>query len=383
MDFGFSAEQLRFRREVADFCLSRPKYQLVDTAEEWFYSPEYYRDLVAKGWIGLHWPRQYGGQGRNWLETVILNEELAYHGAPLGDLYYATIDLFGDFCLAHGSEQQRRNYLPRVTGGEIRAARAYTEPDAGYDLAVIETYARADGDDYVINGRKRFITGANVADYLFLLARTDRDAVKGKGISMFAVDTTTPGLTVTPLWSVAMRTNEVFLDDVRVPQEALLGEKGQALEYIDQDPHFRYEISLGSGLGEMRRTFNRLVRYVKKDEQRHLGENRQIRYRLADVAIDIQVMRLMTYRVAWMRSEGLVPQCEVYMQKICQAQLEQRMPEAAMEIFGLLGQIGIGSGYAPMRGMMAIRSSASLLSFLPGSSEILRTAIATKHLGLP
>ena len=122
MDFGVSEEQLRFRQEVADFCLSRSKYGLVDPTEEWIYSHEYYRDVDAKGWIGLHWPRHYGGQGRNWLETVILNEELGYHGAPLDDLYYATIDLFADFCLAHGSEQQRRNYLPRITSGEIRAA---------------------------------------------------------------------------------------------------------------------------------------------------------------------------------------------------------------------------------------------------------------------
>ena len=189
MNFGLSEEQLKFRQEVTDFCLKAPRYKPADPTEESFFSPEYWRDLAARGWIGLHWPRQYGGQGRSWVELAIFNEQMGYHRAPIGDIHYGTVGLFGDFCCSHGTEEQKRDYLTRIARGEIRFARAYTEPEAGYDLASIQTYARANGGDYIISGHKHFITGANVADYLFLLARTDLDAPKGKGISFFIVDT--------------------------------------------------------------------------------------------------------------------------------------------------------------------------------------------------
>lgn len=383
MNFGFSEEQLRFRQEVTDFCLKAPRYKLVDPTEESFFSPEYWRDLAARGWIGLHWPKQYGGQGCNWVELAIFNEQMGYHRAPIGDIHYGTVGLFGDFCCSYGTEEQKRDYLPRIARGEIRFARAYTEPEAGYDLASIQTYARADGGDYIISGHKHFITGANVADYLFLMARTDLDAPKGKGVSFFIVDTKTPGVTVSPMWSVALRTNEVFLDDVRVPGENLIGEKGWAFEYIDKDPHFRYETSLGFDLGSTCRLFERVVRYVKEEDKQGLSKSAQVRQRLAEIAVLVEVSRLMTYRVAWMRSEGLSPQYEVYLQKFCQSELDQRLANITTEILGLLGQLDMGSKNAPLRGMTPIYLRVSLISYLPGGPEILRNAIARKGLGLP
>jgi len=382
MDLGLSEEQLKFRQEVADFCLKSPRYRLVDPTEESFYSPEYYRDLAGRGWIGLHWPKRYGGQGRDWMELVIFNEQMGYQRAPIGDTYYGTVGLFGDFCCSYGTEQQKRDYLPRIARAEIRFARAYTEPDAGYDLAALKTSARADGSDYILNGQKRFITGANVADYLFLIARTDPDSPKEEGISFFIVDTKTPGITVTPIWSVAMRTNDVFLDNVRVPEENLIGDKGRAFEYIDKDPHFRYETSLGFDLGNTCRTFERVVRYVKEENKEALSQKAEVRQRLAEIAIDIEISRLMTYRVAKMRSKGLLPQYEIYVQKICQAALEQKLANTALDMLGLSGQLEMGSKYAPLRGMMPLNLRTSLISFLPGSPEILRNSIARKRLGL-
>jgi hypothetical protein len=383
MDFSLDEERLRFKQEVADFCLRAPRYRLVDPTEESFFSPEYYRDLATRGWIGLHWPREYGGQGRSWMDLVVFNERMGYHRAPIGDIYYGTVGLFGDFCASYGSERHKKDYLPRIARGEIRFARAYTEPDAGYDLASIRTYARPAGDDYVITGQKRFITGANVADYLFLMARTELHTRSCKGLSFFIVDTKTPGITVSPIWSIAMRTNDVFLDNVRVPGENLIGEKGEALEYIDKDPHFRYETSLGFDLGSICRTFERFVLYVKENNERSLSQRAEVRQGLAEIAIDIEVSRLMTYRVAWMRSQGLSPQYEIYVQKLCQAMAEQRLANAVTEMLGLSGQLEMGSKYTPLRGMMLFSLRASLLSFLPGSAEILRNSIATKRLGLP
>jgi alkylation response protein AidB-like acyl-CoA dehydrogenase len=382
MKFGFSEEQLRFREEVRDFCLKTPRYKLANPMEESFYSPEYYRDVAAKGWIGLQWPKQYGGQGRSWVETALFNEEMGYHRAPLGDLYYQTVGLFGDFCCSYGTERQKKDYLPRIARGEIKVARGYTEPNAGYDLASMETYARPDGDDYIINGHKRFITGANVADHVFLMARTDPDAPKEKGISFFVVDLKTPGISVSPVWTIALRTNDVFFDNVRVPGENMVGEKNRAFEYIDKDPHFRYETSLGLALGDTRRTFERFVRYVKEEDKR-LSQSPQVRQKLAEIATEIEILRLMTYRVAWMRSAGLSPKYEIYMEKFCEAETSQKLTSIAMEILGLFGQLEIGSKHAPLRGIMPIYSRTALISFLPGSPEILRNAIAQKALGLP
>jgi alkylation response protein AidB-like acyl-CoA dehydrogenase len=379
--FGFSEEQLRFREEVRDFCLKAPRYKLANPMEESFYSPEYYRDVAAKGWIGLQWPKQYGGQGRSWVETALFNEEMGYHRAPLGDLYYQTVGLFGDFCCEYGTEQQKKDYLPRIARGEIKVARGYTEPDAGFDLAVLKTCAKTDGNDYIINGHKRFITGANVADYVFLMARTDLDAPKEKGISFFVVDMKTPGISVSPIWTVALRTNDVFFDNVRVPGENMIGEKNQAFEYIDRNPHFRYETSLGLALGNTQRNFERFLQYVKDDDER-LSKSPQARQGLAEIAIEIEILRLMTYRVAWMRDKGLLPDYEIYMEKFCEAESEQRLVKIALEILGLFGQLEIGSKYAPLRGIMSIYSRTSLISFLPGSPEILRNAIAKKALGL-
>ena len=382
MKFGFSEEQLRFREEVREFCLKTPRYKLANPMEESFYSPEYYRDVAAKGWIGLQWPKQYGGQGRSWVETALFNEEMGYHRAPLGDLYYQTVGLFGDFCCSYGTERQKKDYLPRIARGEIKVARGYTEPNAGYDLASMETYARPDGDNYIINGHKRFITGANVADHVFLMARTDLDAPKEKGISFFVVDLKTPGISVSPVWTIALRTNDVFFDNVRVPGENMVGEKNRAFEYIDKDPHFRYETSLGLALGDMRRTFERFVRYVKEEDKR-LSQSPQVRQKLAEIATEIEILRLMTYRVAWMRSAGLSPKYEIYMEKFCEAETSQKLTSIAMEILGLFGQLEIGSKHAPLRGIMPIYSRTALISFLPGSPEILRNAIAQKALGLP
>jgi len=382
MDFGFTEEQQRFREEIADFCRNTPRYPLADLFEEAFFSPEYYRALAARGWIGLHWPREYGGQGRTWVDLAIFNEEMGYRATPIGEIYYGTVGLFGDFCCAHGSEEQKRKYLPRIASGDIRFARAYTEPDAGYDLASIQTVATADGDDYVINGHKHYTTGANVADYLLLMARTEPDAPKEKGLSFFIVDRRSPGLSVSPMWSVAMRVNEVFLEDVRVPGENLIGERGRAFQYMDEDPHFRYETSLGYDLGGARRLFERLVRAVREDSSLDARQRLGARHKLADIAVDLEMARLVTYRVAWMRMAGLLPRHEVYVQKLFQGELDQKLARVGAEVFGLRGILDMGANYAPLRGVMAVHLRAGLVTILPGSHQVLRNNIARKTLGL-
>jgi hypothetical protein len=385
MDFSFTEEQTRFRQEVVDFCQTMPQYMrsIVDPSIDPFYSPEFYRAAASKGLIGLHWPAKYGGQGRTWIEEAIFNEERAYNGTPFGPLHYGSVSLLGDFCLAYGTEEQKREYLPRIAKGEMQVARGFTEPDAGHDLASLQTSAVADGEDYIINGQKCYSTGAHLADYIFILARTDPNVPKEEGISLFIVDMNTPGVSVSPIWTVALRTNNVFFDSVRVPGRNLIGERSRGFEYIDKDPHFRYEMDLGVYAGDTRRVFHLLIQHLKEAEDRRLAKDPLVRQKLADMAVDIQVLRWMTYRVAWMRSVGSFPNHEVFMLKLFEGESQQRMYSIASEVLGLRGQLEMGSKHAPAGGLIAVFRGYSLIATLPGSPETLRNGIASRALGLP
>lgn len=351
------------------------------------YAPDFYRKLADRGWIGLNWPREYGGQGRSWIETTIFHEEIGHSGAPIGPaLYCTTVGLFGNILLRYGSERQKHEYLPRITAGEMRVARGFTEPGAGHDLAAVETRAVADGDDYIIDGQKCFISSANVADHIFLMARTSPDRPKDEGITLFIIDINAPGITVRPLWTMAgFRTNEVFLDGVRVNKRDVIGEENRGWQHLNEDPFFRYVMIIGEPLGELRRVFDVLVWYAKElsGRQPSPGSDPLVRQRLAGLATEIEVLRLITYYAAYLRDKGLTGGCQPYMVKMFEGELWQRLSDFGMDLLGLLGPLGGASKHAFLYGMMEVLSRSSVLMLLPGSSEILRNAIAIEGLGLP
>ena len=236
MNFRFSPDEERFRQEVRAFLdkeVTEGVLQEIDSGQGFGpHSWELLRKLGAKGWLTPSWPKEYGGLGLSHIYRFIIQEELDYYGGLfIGRSTGASIA--GPTILLYGSEEQKKEYLPRIARGEIEFALGYTEPQAGSDLAALEIRAVEDGEDYVMNGQKCFNTRSHFAQYHWLAARTDPNAPRHRGISLFIVDLSSPGITIRPMWTVGgTRTNEVFYDSVRVPKGNLVGEKNRGFYHI-------------------------------------------------------------------------------------------------------------------------------------------------------
>lgn len=389
-DFRFSAQQEGFREEVRDFLRK-------ELAEEYIrnlglrlpaylaYSPEFTRKLVQKGWLGLGWPKEYGGQGRPYMEQLVFSEELGYQGAPVG-YHFLAETIAGPTLMKVGSPEQKKEYLPRILAGEITFCLGYTEPGAGSDLASLQTSAVARGDGYVINGQKMFITLAQHAHYCLLAARTNPDAPKHRGISLFIVDMKNTGITVRPASAIGdMVVNDLFFDDVRVPGTALVGEEDQGWNYVGIALDYERAYSAAAA-SYLRRTFDGLFEYARetKCNGQTVSKEPRVRSKLAQLAIDLEVGRILGYRVAWQLEKGNVPFHEASIGKVFTSELERRLTCIGMEITGLHGQLKEGSPWAPINGIM---ERACQLSFMVtiggGTSEIQRSIIAIMGLGLP
>src|SRR5215470_9972520 len=229
MDFALTPEQQTFRQEIRDFLAQEVSPNAV-VEDGWIvgFSREFSLKLGARGWIGLTWPKQYGGQARSYLDRVILTEELLRAGAPVAAHWLGDRQV-GPALLAYGSEEQKAETLPRLTRGEIVFCLGMSEPGAGSDLASLRTKAVEEGDHFVLTGQKIWTSFAHVADYAYLVARTDPNAPKHKGISEFLIDMKLPGVTVRPLVDMTgeHHFNEVFFEHVRVPKRWLIGQQNR------------------------------------------------------------------------------------------------------------------------------------------------------------
>ena len=217
MDFTFTPEQEAFRAEVRAFLRDQlpPDWVGADNAlddDAFEFGREFLRKLAPKNWIAPAWPKEYGGLGLGLWEQVVFNEEMAYRRAPLINM--AAVGYLGPTIMMYGSEEQKRQHLPGITSGEVQWCQGYSEPGSGSDLASLQTRAVQDGDDFIISGQKIWTSQAHYADWMFMLARTDPDAPKHKGISYFLLDMKSPGVTVRPLVNMANQHgfNEVFFD---------------------------------------------------------------------------------------------------------------------------------------------------------------------------
>lgn len=394
MDFRFSAEEEAFRREVREFLDSEipERWRELgygvweETDESWAITKAWNRKLGEKGWLALSWPKEYGGQARSLIEQLILDEEMAYHGTPTGIETVMTIGWVCPTIMIFGTEEQKRDYLPRAAKGDIVFCLGYSEPGAGSDLAGVQTRAVEDGDVYVVNGQKIFTTVAHRADYCWLAARTDPDAPKHKGISMFVVDMKTPGITVRPLINMLgfHSFNEVFFDDVRVPKENLVGEKDRGWYQLAVALDFeRSGVGMPAGA---KRTLEELVEYCKETQcnGEPLARDPVIRHKLSERAVEIEVNRLICYRITWMQSKGIIANYEASMGKLFSSELLYRLANTGMQILGLQGQLDRGSKWAPLRGKIAREYlSSHSIGIGAGTSEIQRNIIAMRGLGLP
>ncbi len=388
MDFSFTEEEERFRAEVRAFLdqeVTEEFHQELEERGETEFSREFTKKLAQKGWLAMAWPKEYGGGGATMMEQLIFSEEIGYHHAPTGG-HRQGINLIGPCLIVHGTEEQKREYLPAITAGEVVWCQGFSEPNAGSDLASLQCRAVEDGDYYVIDGQKTWTTNAHRADWCHLLARTDPDAPRHRGISYFLIDMKSPGISVRPLINMLASHdfNEVFLDGVRVPKENILGEKNRGW-YVSQTTlsFERSGIAIPAGA---KRNLELLVEYAKETKRNGapLAQDPIVRHKLAEMAVDIEVNRMIAYRVAWMQHQGLIPVYEASMSKLFGTELIKRLGDIGMQILGLFGPLERGSRWAPLRGRIARACQFSLGGTIAmGSSEIMKNIIATRGLELP
>ena len=391
MEFRFTPEQEVLRQQLREFF----KQELPDdrqlsedevgSEEEWQFLRQFQKKLASRGWLVPHWPKQYGGADLGIMEQVIMREETAYHRAPLLDIF--GVNMLGPVLMMFGSEEQKREYLPGIASAEVTWCQGYSEPEAGSDLASLQTRAVRDGDDYVINGQKIWTTNAHRAEWMFMLARTDPEAPKHKGISFLIAPMNSPGITVQPLINMTDRHgfNEVFFEDVRVPAKGLVGEENRGW-YVGAALLDFERSSIGNAAAS-RRSLDELVRYCREESGNGkplIGEA-IVRNRLAEIAIETEMARFLSYRVASIQARGEVPNMEASVAKVYNSELSQRLAGTGVEIMGLYGQVRPESKkWARLRGEFTMSYMMTLgISIAGGTSEIMRNIIAQRGLGLP
>ncbi|MFN8624410.1 MAG: acyl-CoA dehydrogenase family protein [Candidatus Binatia bacterium] len=386
MDFHFTPEQEAFRREIRKFLDQHVTPEIHaeydDNHTPGPLSKALLRQIAAQGWLGVGWPKEYGGQGRSMIEQLAFYEELDREHVYYGDL---TITSLAMALIRIGSEAQKKEYLPRILRGELSICLGYTEPGAGSDLASLKTRAVRDGDVYVVNGQKVYTTGAHYSSHIWLLARTDPQATKHKGVSLFLFPLDTPGITVRPLYTMeGIRTNEVFFEDVRVPAACMVGKENTG--FYGAAVALDYErVFMGRPHGA-RRALDQLIGFCKTFvvDGQPLFEQPIVQDRLVRFHIDVERLRLLNFRVAWMIEKGLVPTAEASAQKVLASELTQRITDEALQLMGPYGQLRRESPHAPAHGAL---QQAWLLSIMQrfggGTNEIQRDIIAQRGLGLP
>ncbi len=384
MDFRLGAKSDAFREEVRTFVAEHVDDDLVErahtsgTMHDW----DVHRALGARGWIAASWPAEYGGQERDPYEMTALKDELRLAGVPQDGLGNTMIVAN---TLRHvGTEEQKRRFLRPALAGEYIFALGYSEPDSGSDVAAAKTRAVRDGEEWVINGQKMFTTLAHEAAYVFLLARTNVDVPKHKGLTIFIVPLHAPGVDIQPVHTLGgERTNITFYTDVRIPDSLRVGAVDGGWDVMTVALTFERG---GMGLTEAHRLWERTVAWARgaTREGRPVIEDPFVRERLANMAIDNEVAKLLAYRVSWVAATGGLPGVEGSMHKLWYA---ERLNAAASELLDMLadeGVVGHGEASAPVDG--AVESTyrhAPVTTIYGGSSEVQRSIIAERGLGLP
>ncbi len=394
MDFRFSEDEEAFRGEVRRWLREEIPQRWTEldpgiweeTEESWVLAREFQRKLGQKGWLAPAFPREYGGLELSHMKRLVLAEELAYSRAPVSVEVEITVNWVAPSIMLFGSKQQKKEYLTRIAKGDVIFCLGYSEPNAGSDLASLQTRAVGDGDDYVINGQKTWCSYGHLADYCWLAARTDPDAPKHKGISIFIVDMNTPGISTRPLMNVLNRHsfNEVFFDDVRIPKENLVGQKNNGWYQLVIALDFERS-SIGYAAANQQ-IIEELVRYAKETTRNGepLASNALIRNELAQLAVENEVARMMAYRIAWMFSRGIHPSYESSMSMIFVSELMRRTANAGMRILGHYGELDRDSKWAVMQArIMRMCLSSLSIGVGGGSNEIQRNIIAMRGLALP
>ncbi len=388
MDFAFTEEQNTLRQEVRSFLEGEIERGLWKPGcDAWIqgYDPAFTKRIAQRGWIGLTWPKKYGGQGRSFVDRLVVTEEMLRYGAPAACHWFADRQIGGSI-LSYGSEEQKRELLPKIMAGELYVGLGMSEPESGSDLASLKTRAVEDGDEYVINGQKTWTSGASFMSCIDLFARTDMDAPKHRGISEFLIPMDLSGISRIPMIDITGTEawNDIFFDNVRVPKRCMIGQKNRGFYQVIEQ--LAYERGGMERLMGNYALFDAIVKFVKETEcdGKALSRDAIVRYKLAQLQVEFEVGKLLMYKVASVMDEGRPPTVEAAVSKSYATAFEQRLANTAMELLGPYGVLQAGSKRAPIGGLASHSYLGSKgYSLQAGSREILKNIIATRGLGLP
>jgi alkylation response protein AidB-like acyl-CoA dehydrogenase len=390
MDFEFSVEQQGFLAEVEAFLDAHEDPDVMDPTRENMAQicdtparRAFMAEVGAKGWLGMTWPKEYGGSEGDGVYEYLLNEALARRGAPqIGK----GVGIIGKTLIRHGSEKLKAEFLPKILRNEVEFAVGYSEPNAGSDAANMQLRATRDGDGWRLDGQKTWTTSAHFAEWYWVGARTDPDAPKHHGITLFLVPLDDPGLTIRPIWTMGdERTNEVFFDDVFVHDDYRVGELNRGFQYIAQALDLeRFTMFTYSQIAERLRVLVDHVRTAAVDG-RPLRNDPVVRQRIARLVTEGEVARVLGLRFVHESAKGGdPPRAEASEYKLFATELSKRVADASMDIGGPGSQLRVGTDEAPMAGRAESTYRYTVIDTIGGgTSEVQKNIIATRKLGLP
>jgi acyl-CoA dehydrogenase len=382
MEFELSKEQQEIQKAVRDFVKGEFKKDVIhDLLKKHAYPEGIWKKAADLGFIGIHFPEEYSGQGLGVMEKILVCEELCRGDSTVG-LCAAIADFASELVLHFGNEEQRQKWLPKVSEGQILSCGAFTEPDHGSDITSVETTAIKDGDEWVVNGTKTFITNSGpYAGFYNVLCRTDPEATPPhRGLSVILVEADRPGVSSADIGEkmgiTLTHTAEVNFKDVRVPLSNLVGKENRGfyhvLEFFDESRILVAAQALGTAQG----AFDRALAYVKQREQfgQKIAAFQVTQHKLADMATKIELARLITYKAAWNFDQGRIDPKLTSMAKMYAARIAVEVADEAIQLLG-------GYGYMAEYDVERFYRDAKITEIYEGTKEIQKNTIASVILG--
>jgi acyl-CoA dehydrogenase len=374
MDFTLTSEQEMLRNSLRKFLQKEcPRDYIRECDEQERYPRELFEKMAPLGWLGLAIPPEYGGSGGKAVDLVLFVEELARHFEAAANIYYTTIIIAVDNILHFGTEDQKNELLPKIAGGELRFAFSLSEPNSGTDAASLVCAAVPDGDNFLINGQKIFCSCAQVADYILLMARTDKQR-KHKGITMFMLDPKTSGVTLRNIRKLGLKPmdlSEIFLDNVVIPKGRLIGKVNEGWTNVLATLEFERCVLTAVNCGAAQAATDMALAYAKERHQfgQPIGKFQMIKEKLARMQMEVDATRSLLYRAAWMVDQGLPTAKESAMAKLHSSNTYMSVARDGMQVMA-------GYGFTMEYDMQRHYRDAKLSEFGGGTAELMHIIIA-------
>ena len=382
MEFELTTEQKQIQKAVKDFVKGEfDKAQIAEMEAGHQYPEKIWKKAAELGFIGIHFPEEYEGQGMGVMENILVAEALCAGDSTVGACLILA-DFASEIILHFGSDAQKKVWLPKVALGEVLSCGAFTEPDHGSDITSVNTTAEKDGDHWVINGSKIFITnGGPLAGFYSVLCQTDPEATPGyRGMSLILVEADRPGVSTADVGAKMgirmMHTAEVVFKDVRVPLDNLIGKENkgfyQVLEFFDESRILIAAQALGTAQGAL----DRALAYVKSREQfgKKIAQFQITQHKLADMATRVEMARLLTYKAAWNFDQGRIDPKLTSMAKMAAARCAVEVCDEAIQLLG-------GYGYMQEYEVERFARDAKITELYEGTREIQKNTIASALMG--